>query len=587
MWPPGRTGLVATLLIATRVEVPAAGYNECTCKCCESTLRRPTQQVLGQSTACSPLPSKEAQSACGAQCQADPKTSVVTSSRGYVMDYGRYCLYNCEPDSGNTGATCSLISEERRELLMKGGDGTQKAISWSDLEGAGSNADGAVNNNAVPGNGALGAQAQTVWSGGVGVGVSGVPEEIKDPNAPPEPPQLVDEEALEQAKALNEAMVAAAGATLIPAATGSGGAGAAPAAAGGVTTDKDLRFGGVAGTQGGAISGADGPTSTTTTPDTGAFVADAAGNRATAASLETRMFKGEAVSAKDFAITGDALKQSRAGFEAIIHIKAAIASANIRTALYARSAEMAENATQEELREIQEAPSKFAREAANEAVRQLREETAAAKVRIAKRELLLQPAMPAQPAEASTRAAAPYYDAMQQAVVTGTQYEAKARRLEQDAWTATQQSRTLGAQAAEYQNQGLTPIAQRLHKQAEDQVLQAQALDTEAARYYAVAEKVHKDVPVYQANAAAASARAAALAYPLGQPTPPRPTVGGQLPGATVAAAQVTAVAFAQTATALTQTTAQELALPPLRRAFLHVTQRRPFRMSASHRPRE
>merc|ERR1719221_358780 len=148
---------------------------------------------------------------------------------------------------------------------------------------------------------------------------------------------------------------------------------------------------------------------------------------------------------------------------------------------------MAENATKQELREIEEAPFKFAKEAANEAVRELREETAASKAFVAKRELLLQPARPAQPAEAAARAAAPYYDAMQQAVVTGSQYEAKARSLERDAWVATQQSRALGAQSAEYQNQGLTSMAERLHKQAEDQVLRARALDTEAARYYAVA----------------------------------------------------------------------------------------------------
>merc|ERR1719407_267266 len=107
---------------------------------------------------------------------------------------------------------------------------------------------------------------------------------------------------------------------------------------------------------------------------------------------------------------------------------------------------------------------------------------------------LAPPPLPVPLAEAAVKAAGPYYAVMNKAIAMGNLYEANAHNLQDQAQTAQEQSRDL--------------------------LSQAQAKDAEARKAFAVAEGVRKQVPNYQVNAAAASARATTIANPAGQPPP-------------------------------------------------------------------
>merc|ERR1719198_2534680 len=102
----------------------------------------------------------------------------------------------------------------------------------------------------------------------------------------------------------------------------------------------------------------------------------------------------------------------------------------------------------------------------------------------------------------------------------GNLYAANAHKLNDEANTMQEQSRDLASQAVLYQSAGYPDMANGLMAQAKSLLNQAQAKDDQAKKDFAVAEGVRKNVPNYQTNAAAASARATSIANPGGQPPP-------------------------------------------------------------------
>merc|ERR1719352_609330 len=91
----------------------------------------------------------------------------------------------------------------------------------------------------------------------------------------------------------------------------------------------------------------------------------------------------------------------------------------------------------------------------------------------------------------------------------------------QDAAQSLQeQSREVASQAVGYQQAGYGDMASKLMAQAKSMLNEATAKDAQARKDFAVAENVRKQIPNYQVNAAAASARATAIANPPGQPPP-------------------------------------------------------------------
>jgi len=303
------------------------------------------------------------------------------------------------------------------------------------------------------------------------------PAELVDPDAPPEPPQLAD------AQAMNDADDAAAGKA------------AADAEKGIVKPDEKKE------------------------KETGALVAEASGKQALAASMEARLTEAEASSAQSLSLANHDMEAGKSQALMVNAAKQQVQAAEVRANIYARSAAKAAARAQAELKEIQDIPRRAAEAAAIEAKRIVQNEVneAASNVAIVKARLA-GPGLPVPLAEAAVRAAQPYYAVMNKAIAMGNLYEANAHTLQDAAQTLQEQSRTVASQAVSYQLAGHGDMASKLMSQAKGMLAEAQTKDAQAQKDYAVAEGVRKQVPNYQANAAAASARATSLANPAGQP---------------------------------------------------------------------
>jgi len=300
-----------------------------------------------------------------------------------------------------------------------------------------------------------------------------------DPDAPPEPPQLSDEQAL------TDAEKAAAAAAALKAEAGTGAA-----------AEKKEK-------------------------ETGAMVAEASGKQAMAAGIEARITEAEAFSAQSLSLANGDMEAAKNGALMVTAAKAQVKAAEVRAAIYARSAAKAAARAKAELKEIQDIPKKVAALAAQEAKRIVQAEVneAASNVAIVKARLA-GPGLPVPLAEAAVRAAQPYYAVMQKAISMGNLYEQSAHSLQDQAQSLQEQSRTVASQAVAYQSAGYGDMAIKLMAQAKGMLGESQSKDAQARKDYAVAEGVRKSVPNYQANAAAASARATSLANPGGQPPP-------------------------------------------------------------------
>lgn len=330
--------------------------------------------------------------------------------------------------------------------------------------------------------------AKLLTSGGNGRGPSSLsqplapqpPEELVDPNAPPEPPQLSDQAALNEAQAAAPVVAAGPNAAL---------------AASAADKEKDK--------------------------ETGAMVAQASGKQAMAAGIEARITEAEASSAQSLSLANADMQSSHSASLMVTAARAQVQAAKVRAAIYAKSAAMAAARAEAELKEIKDIPRKVAQMAAEEAKSIVQGEVneAANNLAIVKSRLA-GPPLPVPLAEASVRAAQPYYNIMNKAIAMGNLYEASAHTLQDQAQTLQEQSRTVASQAVGYQTAGNGVIAQKLMAQAKGMLAEAQAKDAQARKDFSVAEGVRKQVPNYQANAALASARATSLANPGGQPPP-------------------------------------------------------------------
>jgi len=442
MVPPGTPGAEEA---TTAIDDATKGTPDCSCDCCQVTARSATQQIAGQTTGCTVDPMGNAN--CPEVCANTDLTATVVTSDDGPMQYSRYCLLTCLPQSQEIGSTCRAVTnEEQAKLLTSGGNGKDPAVILTPVTEA-------------------------------------PPEELKDPDAPPEPPQLADAAAMKEANDKDAADAA----------------GKAEKDAGLKVEAKKIK-------------------------ETGAMVAQAAGKQAVAAGIEARLTEAEASSAQWLSMSNEDMEAAKSSTLMVTAAKAQVQAAEVRAAVYARSAAKAAARAEAEMKEIKDMPRKAAQLAAQEAKRIVQGEIneAASNLAIVKARLA-PPGLPVPLAEAAVRAAAPYYSVMNKAIAMGNLYEQSAHTLQDSAQSLQEQSRSTASQAVAYQQAGYGDMASKLMAQAKGMLNEAQAKDAQAAKDFSVAEGVRKNVPNYQANAAAASARATALANPGGQPPPARP----------------------------------------------------------------
>jgi len=255
--------------------------------------------------------------------------------------------------------------------------------------------------------------------------------------------------------------------------------------------------------------------------DTGAMVAQASGKQALAAAMEARLTEAEAVSAQSLSFANGDMEAAKSDALMVTAAKAQVQAAEVKAAIYAKSATKAAARAKAELKEIEEIPKKAAELAAAEAKRIIQKEVdqQASNVAIVKARLA-GPGLPVPLAEAAVRAAQPYYNVMNKAVAMGNLYEASAHSLQDQAQSLQEQSRDVAGQAVRYQMAGYGDMASKMMAQAKGMLSAAEAKDAQARKDFSVAEGVRKSIPSYQASAAAASARATAIANPAGQPPP-------------------------------------------------------------------
>lgn len=451
--PPGTPGAPAA---ASAIEQATAGTPDCSCDCCQVTPRSGAQQVNGASVQCTlePADSNGQQSAtCPGHCGNTDLTSTVVTSDTGLMEYARYCLLTCLPQTQELGSICRKVTtEEQAQLLTDGGNGKDPASIVAPVTGA-------------------------------------PPEELKDPEAPPEPPQLSDAQAVKDA---NDKASADA-------------AGQAEKSAGIKVEAKKIK-------------------------ETNEIVAQAAGKQAVAAGMEARLTEAEAASAQALAMSNEDMEAAKSSTLMVTASKVQVQAAEVRAAVYARSAAKAAARAEAELKEIQDLPRKAAQLAADEAKAIVQKEINDAQTNLLwVKSRQAGPPLPVPLAEAAVRAAKPYYDIMNKAIASGNLYEQSAHTLQDAAQSLQEQSRATASQAVAYQQAGYGDMAAKLITQAKSMLNEAVAKDAQAKKDFAIAEGVRKSVPNYQANAALASARATSIANPAGQPPPASPPTFLQL----------------------------------------------------------
>lgn len=255
--------------------------------------------------------------------------------------------------------------------------------------------------------------------------------------------------------------------------------------------------------------------------ETGAMVAQASGKQALAAAMEARLTEAEAVSAQSLSFANEDMEKAKSDALMVTAAKAQVQAAEVRAAIYAKSAAKAALRAKAELKEIQEIPKKAADLAAAEAKRIVQGEINEAHGNLLwVKSRLAGPALPVPLAEAAVRAAQPYYAVMNKAIAMGNLYEQSAHSLQDQAQSLQEQSRDVAGQAVRYQMAGYGDMASKMMAQAKGMLSDAQSKDAQARKDFSVAEGVRKNVPQYQTAAAAASARATAIANPAGQPPP-------------------------------------------------------------------
>lgn len=252
--------------------------------------------------------------------------------------------------------------------------------------------------------------------------------------------------------------------------------------------------------------------------DTGAIIAHAAGMRATAEGLEARVSEAEALSVVARSNSSKALRGAHIAAGAVNQAGAELHAAAVRAAIYAHSAAQSAAQAEKELQEIKNASEQAAQEAAVQATIQMQKEAAAtaqeAQLVEAKFSVTPIPGLP----EAAGRAAAPYFAVMQRAMASQGAWATKAAELNNLARDLQQGARQRSFQAAAFQSNGNTKLAQRMHAQAEEMLDKAQAAELQSQEFQAIADQAGKAAPEWSAAANRASARAGMIANPTGQP---------------------------------------------------------------------
>lgn len=256
--------------------------------------------------------------------------------------------------------------------------------------------------------------------------------------------------------------------------------------------------------------------------DTGAMVAQAQGNRALAAGLDARIATAEANSARTLSNSSHVLRGTKNAAQLVSESKAEIQARSVQVAIYARSAERAAEKAKEELQEIKDAPKVAAEEAAEVAIEEFHRRTAYSKLVSQAAALTVNPPGAVVPVNGDAqRAAAPYYASMGRSFQTQALYETKARALQDHAEVLQNQVRTFSQQAVAYQNGGKESLAKDLLGKAKSALSQANAANTEAQQWFAMAEHINQGLPQFQAAAAQAAAHAPPLAAQFWLPPPP------------------------------------------------------------------
>jgi len=123
-----KMGLVVLLLSVSCAEV--AGFLrlgggddlvDCNCDCCSTVHRQPHERVAGVKVKCA-LAQDHSSDVCTNECRA-PANDRLLHSRGNILDYQRYCFYECKPAEGPSAPVstqCITLSLEDMEKTVVG-----------------------------------------------------------------------------------------------------------------------------------------------------------------------------------------------------------------------------------------------------------------------------------------------------------------------------------------------------------------------------------------------------------------------------------------------------------------------------------
>jgi len=122
-------GLWALALFApvlAQVDTAAAQFSgppPCSCDCCQTVPRMPSEQTASLEFKCSGAPPDQQTDICPASCSASTADVVLTAAEE-GMEYNRYCQYKCKPATMTVGSECvRLDAMETQKTFEFDGNG--------------------------------------------------------------------------------------------------------------------------------------------------------------------------------------------------------------------------------------------------------------------------------------------------------------------------------------------------------------------------------------------------------------------------------------------------------------------------------
>eukprot|EP00933_Yihiella_yeosuensis_P045835 TRINITY_DN41260_c0_g1_i1.p1 TRINITY_DN41260_c0_g1~~TRINITY_DN41260_c0_g1_i1.p1 ORF type:complete len:442 (+),score=126.80 TRINITY_DN41260_c0_g1_i1:153-1478(+) len=119
IWATLQLSADATSLRAGRSAASDSSDGSCSCECCNVASRRPDERVANTGVKCAP--SEERASTCGTECQPaneDPILGLI--AKDSVVDYSRFCFYECKPSEGpkaSLSTQCLAFEEEEAKHI--------------------------------------------------------------------------------------------------------------------------------------------------------------------------------------------------------------------------------------------------------------------------------------------------------------------------------------------------------------------------------------------------------------------------------------------------------------------------------------